>query len=259
MGTAASVTDMSNNIGTENADLRAFVSNFASLAVPGEAAKAQRKQSWLAVDPNGNNLVSLAEFDSWIKKTLLLNANNPTEQADAERLWKLYRPAFIRAFNDAKDVNADRPVKSVGDASTDDYVTKGEFRLAVAYLCIYAAMFDAFNRIDGGSAGTTATDDRRMSLEEWTAAYPKISKAGYGFVALSKIEDQSTEDSAETVFKEMDADGKGMVLLVEFCKWIEKAEIAEDTLAGRMLKAGDGDTPAAPEKGNEAQAEAGSK
>jgi len=181
----------------------------------------------------------LAEFDGWIKKTLLLNASDQAGQDEAERLWKLYRPSYIRAFNDAKNVEAERPIKTVGDATTDDYVTRGEFRLAVAYLCLYAAMFDAFNLIDGGSAGTTATDDRRMSLEEWKAAYGKIAEAGYGFVALAKIADEKTEDSPESVFKEMDADGKGMVLLNEWCKWLEAAEQEAGTLAGKMLKAGD--------------------
>ena len=246
MGNGASVETMQQGISEKNADLREFVSNFASLAVPGAQAKAVRKQTWLAVDPNGNGLVSLAEFDGWIKKTLLLNATSPEESAEADRLWKLYRPSYIRAFNDAKDVSKEREIKSVGDATTDDYVTKGEFRLAVAYLCLYAAMFDAFNQIDGGSAGTTATDDRRMSLAEWQAAYPKIQEMGYGFVALQQAakeaEGETTTEVAQTaeeIFKKIDADGKGMVLLNEWCKFIEKAEIDAGTLAGKMLNAGD--------------------
>eukprot|EP00750_Incisomonas_marina_P000093 INCI1009.1.p2 GENE.INCI1009.1~~INCI1009.1.p2 ORF type:complete len:279 (+),score=47.91 INCI1009.1:1-837(+) len=237
MGAAASVSEMQNGIAESKTDLRNFVANFAPLAQPGKEAMAARKQSWMAVDPNGNGLVSLAEFDGWIKKTLLLNAGENTEEA--ERLWKLYRPSYIRAFNDAKDQKAEREIKTIGDATTDDYVTRGEFRLAVAYLCLYAAMFDAFNAIDGGSEGTTATDDRRMSLEEWTKAYPTIASSGYGFVALAKVADESTEDSPESVFKEMDADGKGMVLLNEWCKWLEAAEIAAGTLAGKMLASGD--------------------
>lgn len=239
MGTGASVQAMQEGLGANLSDLKEFVSNFAPLAQTGAEAKAARKQSWMAVDPNGNGLVSLAEFDGWIKKTLLLNAENPGEQEEADRLWKLYRPSYIRAFNDAKDLKADRPIKTVGDASTDDYVTKGEFRIAVAYLCLYAAMFDAFNLIDGGSAGTTATDDRRMSLEEWTKAYPKIGEAGYGFTALAKVADEANEATPESVFKEMDADGKGMVLLNEWCKFLEKAEVEAGTLAGKMLAAGD--------------------
>lgn len=245
MGAAASIEAMEGAIGAGLNDLKAFVSNFAPLARPGKAAVAIRRQTWLAVDPNGNGLVSLAEFDGWIKKTLLLQAG--TETAEAERLWKLYRPSYIRAFNDAKDLKADRPIKSTGDASTDDYVTKGEFRLAVAYLCLYAAMFDAFNAIDGGSAGTTAADDRRMSLEEWTAAYPKIEAAGYGFAALKGV----TAETAKEVFEKMDADKKGMVLLNEFCKYIEQGEIDAKSFAGTLLNAGD-DEPTTSEAAAEA-------
>lgn len=248
MGAAASITEMQAGISASQADLRTFVESFAPLAQPGKAAVAARKQTWLAVDPNGNGLVSLAEFDGWIKKTLLLEAESPEGQAEADRLWKLYRPSYIRAFNDAKDATAERPVKTSGDATTDDYVTKSEFRLATAYLCLYAAMFDCFNAIDGGSAGTTATDDRRMSLDEWKAAYAKVVAGSYGFAGLARPDGatgEPTAEEAEAVFKKMDADGKGMVLLNEFCAYIEKHEIAANTLAGRMLKSGDEDGPAA--------------
>jgi len=245
MGAAASVAEMESGINASKSDLKTFVSNFAPLAQPGKAAMAARKQSWMAVDPNGNGLVSLAEFDGWIKKTLLFNASDQAGQDEADRLWKLYRPSYIRAFNDAKDQKAERAVKTIGDATTDDYVTRGEFRLAVAYLCLYAAMFDAFNAIDGGSEGTTATDDRRMSLEEFTAALPKLKEAQYGFVALADMVDDAKESSPETVFKSIDADGKGMVLLNEWCKFLEAAEIAAGTLAGKMLAAGDDEQEAA--------------
>ena len=40
-------------------------------------------------------------------------------------------------------------------STADDYVSWGEFRLLNAYLCIYAAMYDAFMNID--SSGSCAT------------------------------------------------------------------------------------------------------
>jgi len=235
-GGASSVAGCSEAVNESKADLKLFLQCFQGCSESGAAAKALRNQAWSACDPNGNGLVSLAEYDGWIKKSLI-NYFAPDEDT-ADRLWKLYRPAYIRAHNDAKDAAAEREVKSCGDATTDDYVTKGEFRLANAYLCIYAGMFDCFNMIDGGSEGTTATDDRRMSLEEWTNAWPNLV-GGYGFAALAKIVDDSTEDTPESVFAEMDADGKGMVLLIEFCGFLEKAEIAAGTLPGRMLARGD--------------------
>jgi len=236
MGAAASVQSIAG-------DLKLFVNCFAPLTGKGDASKAVRKQSWLAVDPNGNGLVSLAEFDGWIKKSLMLNLEPDNDTAD--RLWKLYRPSYIRAFNDAKDIGKERPVKSTTSATgdtitTEDYITKGEFRLANAYLCLYAAMFDAFALLDGGSEGTTATDDRRVSLEEFTKGMPAVVAKKYGFVALSEV-----GDNAEATFKKIDADGKGMVLLNEWCKWIEKAEQDAGTDYGKMLAAGDDDQPAA--------------
>ena len=42
-----------------------------------------------------------------------------------------------------------------------------EFRFAIAYLILYAGMFDAFSLLDGGSTGITDTDDNRISFDEW--------------------------------------------------------------------------------------------
>jgi hypothetical protein len=234
MGAAASVQEMADGVNESKADLKLFLQTFVSLASKGKEAAAARRQSWLAADPNGNGLLSLAEYDGWIQKSLLFSLGND----EGDRIWKLYRPCYIRAFNDAKDTAPEREVKSVGDATTDDYVTRKEFRIANAFLCLYASMFDCFNMIDGGSEGTTATDDRRMSPEEWETAWPNL-QGNYGFAALQKIADESTEDSPATVFAEMDSDGAGKVLLNEWCKFLEKGEIEAGTLAGRMLAAGD--------------------
>ena len=76
--------------------------------------------------------------------------------------------------------------------------------------------------------------NRKISLEEWTAAYTQL--AGSPFGCLSRLA-SSSEDAARA-FPEMDADGKGDVLLAEFCTWIKNAEIAEDTVVGRLLKVG---------------------
>ena len=99
-------------------------------------------------------------------------------------LWDLYRPSYIRAFNDAKDYKQDSGAKIEGTkkATADDFVSKGEFRLFCTYACVYAAMFDAFSKIDGGGAGRDAKDDRRMDLGEWVKGYRGVRD--YGFVAF---------------------------------------------------------------------------
>ena len=49
---------------------------------------------------------------------------------------------------------------------------------------------------------------------------------------------RATEES----FAEMDSDGKGMVLLIEFYKWVEKAESEGGTEAGAALCVGEDDS-----------------
>ena len=57
-----------------------------------------------AVDPNGNGQASLAEVDGWIQKSLI-TALAPDKE-EAIRVWKCFRPSYIRAFNDTKDLAA---------------------------------------------------------------------------------------------------------------------------------------------------------
>ena len=99
------------------------------LAAKDEAGKKLRRNTWTSVDPNGNGLVSLAEADGWIQKYLMLEYGNDI----GKDIWKAFRPSYIRAFNDAKDV-ADSVSK--GKINTDDYVSKAEFRILAAYLCL---------------------------------------------------------------------------------------------------------------------------
>ena len=72
-------------------------------------------------------------------------------------------------------------------------------------------MFDAFAKIDGGGSGRDANDDSRIEQSEWVAGYSGVT--GHGFVGLASVVDGA---SALHVFKKMDADGAGMVLLGEW-------------------------------------------
>lgn len=231
--------------------VKVFIDCFNDMAVPGDAARAARVHAWQGADPNGNGQCSLAEIDGWIQKTLIgykqsclpegTPAGDPAfkeAKSQAEDIWKSYRPSYIRAFNDAKDIGKDKAIGGI-KATEDDYVNKSEFRLLNAYLCIYALMFDAFSLVDGKQGGaataggnTDAEDDRRISIDEWKGSFDKVK--AYGFVGLASVTDP------EAAFKEMDGDGKGMVLLAEWCRWIEKKEQAAGTEWGKMLSAGDG-------------------
>merc|ERR1740117_1500968 len=176
----------------------------------------------MCLDNNGNGYVSLAETGKWIKDSL----TNFLENADkALIVYKSFYPSYIRAFKDAA-------------ASTDDYVQKKEFRLLCAYLCLYGIMFDHFVRIDGFGAGKGTdgvgiedkSDDRRMSEAEWNSARKDFKMSP--FISLKVAARKKT---GAGIFKEMDADGKGMVLLNEFCAYIKEGEIEMETPFGKLL------------------------
>jgi len=65
-----------------------------------------------------------------------------TKAEPGRDLWSLFRPCYVRAFNDAKDYKADtgKVIEGTKKSTADDFVSKGEFRLFCAYACIYAAM-----------------------------------------------------------------------------------------------------------------------
>jgi len=89
------------------------------------------------------------------------SSGNPLDRG--RYLFDAFRPCYIRAFADAK-ANSGKEFEGTKTATGDDFVSKGEFRLFCAYMCIYATMFDAFSLIDGGGAGRDANEDRRIEL-----------------------------------------------------------------------------------------------
>jgi len=197
-------------------------------------AKKLRGQAWRCLDNNGNGHVSLAETGKWIQDTLI---NHLGSKDEGIRIYKAFYASYIRAFLDAADYGADKKVKGTKTATTDDYVQRNEFRLLIAYLCIYATMFDAFAKVDGGGEGTTKDDDRRISKDEWTAALSKGAFKGSPLTGLTQA--QSNPQNGAAIFAEMDADGKGMVLLKEFCEYCEKKEAGAKTDMGKLLRAGE--------------------
>merc|ERR1712183_1065638 len=160
----------------------------------------------------------------------------------AKLLYKHFYPCFIRAFLDAADFGAATKVtqkgggKVYGNTKTtgDDYVQFREFRLLCTYLCIYAAIYEAFGDVDGKGKGIDATDDRRISKDEWLSKGKSL--AGHPLLSLSV----SANMDAEAVFSAMDADGKGKVLLAEFSTYIEDYEFALGTRWGQLLNANEG-------------------
>merc|ERR1712139_163344 len=103
-----------------------------------------------------------------------------------------------------------------------------------------AAIYEAFGNVDGGGKGSDATDDRRISKDEWTSNGPTLK--GHPLLSLSI----SANGDPGMIFDAMDGDGKGKVLLAEFSTYIEDYEFALSTRWGKLLNAGE---PAAGSSG----------
>ena len=250
-----------------SADVLRFFECFEKYSHDNDSSKASRRMQWAALDSNGSGHVSLAETMRWIKSALYQMTKN---RDDGERLYRLFYPSYIRAFTDAADAGVDKKIKGMSKATEDDFIQKGEFRLLASYLCIYALMLDTFHVLDGSrvvSSAPTATSvfradkkaktpppkqaagrgsssapsiasisgDRRLSQEEWNQRYSTLGATP--FVSLNTI--AQSPELAQAAFGEMDADGKGAVLLAEYCQWLKAKEIAQETSFGRLLSVGD--------------------
>ena len=193
--------------------------------------------------------MSVAEFDVWVLKTLL--GEKSLAKKDADRLWNLFRPCYKVAHADAADIMTEKRVKGTATASTHDFIEFPDFRYGVAYLVVYAGMLDAFQLVDGGSTGLTTTDDRRISLDEWMATWHEVR--GYGFCGFAQIANNASIEDAESVFRDMDSDGGGMVLFGEWCSYLKSAEFQANTAIGLLLSVEEKKTQSYPEKAPNSQ------
>jgi hypothetical protein len=198
-------------------------------------------------------VMSLAELTRWIKNTLVHVTKSRDE---GERIYRHFYPCYIRAFADAVDAGPNHKIKGM-TCTEDDYIQKGEFRLMTSYLCIYSLMFETFTILDGSREPAASHQhsfsfsstvfrmernapiediggDRRVTPEEWNQRFPLVGVTP--FVALTAVNENP--EYAQVVFQEMDADGKGAVLLNEYCRWLKEKEIAFGTSFGRLLSAG---------------------
>jgi len=254
MGAAASVAQANETNGV-SAEAKEFISYFLPYAE--KPAKKLRSSAWAVIDNNGNGYVSLAETGKWIQDFVNLQMIEEAKESDrgkgkkkhlskdqvqeikdeSKALYKRFYPCYIRAFLDAADIGKNGKVGGTKSATKDDYVQRSEFRYLCVYLCIYALMYDAFDLVDGGTAGATKDDDRRISITELEEAVGKFK--GHPLVGVAMLGMPSAYKNVENIFKEMDADGKGKVLLVEWCQWLEQKEVENQTILGDLLIKGE--------------------
>lgn len=265
MGAAASVALL--ETGGVSADCKTFIELFLPYTAQTDISYTLRKEAWPQIDNNGNGYVSLAETGKWIqvyiKNSFIKEAKasdrgkagktgkaslSKSEVQDvkdrAKLLYKRFYPCYIRAFLDAADIGKNGKVGGTKTATKDDYVQRSEFRFLNVYLCIYALMYDAFSAVDGAVAGATGDgitkdDDRRISPKELEAAVGKFE--GHALLGAAQLGMPASYGNTDTLFKEMDADGKGKVLLSEWCAYMEKKEAENGTELGALLTYKDGD------------------
>ena len=128
-------------------------------------SKVAREKLWRKADANGNGFLSLAEIDKALH-----------DEHGYEELFGA-KPVLMRAFQSAR--------KAVKSSRGDDHVEKAEFRLLLVALRQVFEVYLMFNRID-------TSDDRRISLEEFTSKLPELRKWG------------ATLEDAEAKFRRID-------------------------------------------------------
>ena len=156
----------------------------------------KRKTLFNQFDPNGNGYLSLAEIDKGAREILTL-----------DRLTDDLAPILMRAYTKARNVGT----KMGNKRDNVDYVERSEFRLLMCYIYDFFELWIAFDEID-------TSDDRRITLAEFKKAIPLVEKWGV------KITD------ADATFKEIDANGGGFILFIEFCEWAFEKHLDADGL-----------------------------
>ena len=149
--------------------LEAFSGPFRPFAETGPRGDKRRRTGFAAADPSGNGLCTLPELEHF---ALAVVRGSVRPARAARRLFARFRPCLARAFADAKDYKADDGAvlegrAAAGTAATaDDFVSRGEFRLFNAMTLIYAAMYDAFSKVDGATEGPVEADETGSDEED---------------------------------------------------------------------------------------------
>eukprot|EP00929_Paragymnodinium_shiwhaense_P024799 TRINITY_DN15154_c0_g1_i3.p1 TRINITY_DN15154_c0_g1~~TRINITY_DN15154_c0_g1_i3.p1 ORF type:complete len:188 (+),score=47.87 TRINITY_DN15154_c0_g1_i3:352-915(+) len=151
----------------------------------------QLRQMWSTLDYNGNNIVSLAEIDKWVvERYPLLN----------------HKPALMRAY---KCTIKSGSMFKEKRTYNDDWVHKKDFKRLIVNLFYFNKLYWLFAEANAGD-----DNDRRMDYMEFKSC-----------LAICHV--QLSEQEAQAEFREMDANGGGMVLFDEFCHYFASKSCPE--------------------------------
>mmetsp|Transcript_18129 Transcript_18129/g.25159 ORF Transcript_18129/g.25159 Transcript_18129/m.25159 type:complete len:325 (+) Transcript_18129:13-987(+) len=183
-----------------------------------KTSKLRRAEIFVGFDPNGNGFLSLAE----IEKGLMGHFHYGVD------VKRVVAKSVQRAHKAAKAAAPDQKAATLGKASlADDFVEKREFRIFIEFLRYDLQILMYFLKAD-------TSDDLRVSLEEFKAAMPFLTKE----TNLPEPKD------LEAAYREMDADGGGMVLYDEFADYMMKYKVANPS--AKLQQVHQSSTPSKP-------------
>ena len=187
------------------------------------SAKDRRHAIFQAMDGNGNQYVSLAEFDDWFNRATCAYEKKVAHLKPVDgksTLFPYARPSLIRAFTLAKGVAP--PVEAARrhpDFDDDDYVTQSEVALLMLALQHCLKIFRLFDEVD-------ASHDRRLERREWDARLFTINAE---LVEMGYTGKKITSSD----FNKIDVDAGGMILLSEAVYFFLKVLCPNETLLKR--------------------------
>ena len=189
-----------------------FLADFVLVFEPfGKKANTKlRRGAFSEADSNVTGYCSLAEIEKFISSTL---GKAYSDEEKAKKLFRLFRPIFRHAFNNAKAIRdgGNDVISGAQTATVDDYISFAEFRMFTVYLRIYAAMYDIFIKIDGNAVGEnvlhTEHDDSRIDVTEFVTAFHTMKGNN-----LKGIGDVTSEEDMISLFNRVDTNNGGKLL-----------------------------------------------
>eukprot|EP00939_MAST-03C_sp_MAST-3C-sp1_P003160 g3160.t1 len=205
----ARFSDRLEDAGSASKSCVKFVRAFEGLGADTDEGRATRTQSWMVLDRSGDGRASYSETIAWVRKTLIALAG----EFEGEKLFKQYYPSFVHAFQIA--------------AGDDEYVKNDEFQQLCDNMCIYAAMYDAFETLNIDDEENDEDEVIHLSdrLEDAGSASKSCVKFVRAFEGLGANTDEGRATRTQS-WMVLDRSGDGRASYSETIAWVRKTLIA---------------------------------